>query len=125
MTRTAISNPATPPRYACRRSGQGVLPRRSDVDHCACAGVASECADMLLVLEEHAIDCVVPGHFVKVALGMQLNAFTDYSLRVLVYAAARPDRRCLTGDVATAFGISRHHVVKVVNELQHLGYLET
>ena len=56
---------------------------------------------------------------------MQLNAFTDYALRVLVYAAARPDQRCLTADVASAFGISRHHVVKVVNELQHLGYIET
>ena len=56
---------------------------------------------------------------------MQLNAFTDYSLRVLIYAAARGEQRCLTADVATAFGISRHHVVKVVNELQHLGYIDT
>ena len=56
---------------------------------------------------------------------MQLNAFTDYALRVLVYAASRPQSRCLTADVASAFGISRHHVVKVVNELQHLGYIET
>lgn len=51
--------------------------------------------------------------------------FTDYSLRLLVYAAARPDQRCLTADVASAYGISRHHVVKVVNELQHLGYIQT
>lgn len=56
---------------------------------------------------------------------MQLNSFTDYSLRVLVYAAAHQDRRCLTADVAASFGISRHHVVKVVNELQHLGYVTT
>lgn len=56
---------------------------------------------------------------------MQLTSFTDYSLRVLIYAAARPGQRILTTDVATAFGISRHHVVKVVNELQHLGYLST
>ena len=56
---------------------------------------------------------------------MQLTSFTDYALRVLIYAAARPESRCLTADVATAFGISRHHVVKVVNELQHLGYLDT
>lgn len=56
---------------------------------------------------------------------MQLTQFTDYSLRVLIYAAARPKERCLTAEVATAFGISRHHVVKVVNGLQHLGYLET
>ena len=56
---------------------------------------------------------------------MQLTQFTDYSLRVLVYAAVQQPGRCLTGDVAAAFGISRHHVVKVVNQLQHLGYLET
>jgi Rrf2 family nitric oxide-sensitive transcriptional repressor len=56
---------------------------------------------------------------------MQLTQFTDYALRVLVYAAVPREGRCLTADVATAFGISRHHVVKVVNELQHLGYLET
>lgn len=56
---------------------------------------------------------------------MQLRLFTDYSLRVLVYAAVRPGARCLTTDVATAFGISRHHVVKVVNQLQHFGYLHT
>jgi Rrf2 family nitric oxide-sensitive transcriptional repressor len=56
---------------------------------------------------------------------MQLSLFSDYALRVLIYAAVRPESRCLTTDVATAFGISRHHVVKVVNELQHLGYLDT
>jgi Rrf2 family nitric oxide-sensitive transcriptional repressor len=56
---------------------------------------------------------------------MQLTYFTDYALRVLIYAAVRPRSRCLTSDVATAFGMSRHHVVKVVNELRHLGYLDT
>jgi Rrf2 family nitric oxide-sensitive transcriptional repressor len=56
---------------------------------------------------------------------VQLTSFTDYALRVLIYAAVRPDARCLTTDVAVAFGISRHHVVKVVDQLQHLGYLDT
>lgn len=56
---------------------------------------------------------------------MQLNDFTDYSLRVLIYAAARPDRQCATAEVATAFGISRHHIVKVVHGLQRLGYVHT
>ena len=56
---------------------------------------------------------------------MQLTSFTDYALRILMYAAAQPARRCLTTDVAAAFGISRHHTVKIVNELQHLGYVET
>jgi Rrf2 family nitric oxide-sensitive transcriptional repressor len=56
---------------------------------------------------------------------MQLNFFTDYSLRVLIYAAAHPDRLCLTSEVASAFGISRHHVVKVVHTLHRLGYVAT
>lgn len=56
---------------------------------------------------------------------MHVTSFTDYAMRVLLYSAVRPDERCLTGNVAAAFGISRHHVVKVVNELRHLGYVET
>lgn len=56
---------------------------------------------------------------------MQLNDFTDYSLRVLVYAAVHQGGRCTASDVAAAFDVSRHHLVKVINELQHLGYLET
>jgi len=51
------------------------------------------------------------------------TSFTDYALRVLIYAAARPESRCLTADVATAFGISRHHVVKVVHLLGKEGLL--
>jgi Rrf2 family transcriptional regulator, nitric oxide-sensitive transcriptional repressor len=56
---------------------------------------------------------------------MQLNVFTDYSLRVLVYAAGHPGHQCATMEVAAAFGISRHHTVKVVHTLQRLGYVKT
>lgn len=56
---------------------------------------------------------------------MQINTFTDYSLRVLMYAAVHGDRLCTVDELARAFDISRHHLVKVVNGLQHLGYLET
>lgn len=56
---------------------------------------------------------------------MQLNVFTDYALRVLIYAAARPGERVRSEEIARAFGVSRHHLVKVVNELQHLGYIDT
>jgi Rrf2 family transcriptional regulator, nitric oxide-sensitive transcriptional repressor len=61
----------------------------------------------------------------KVVFHMQLNSFTDYSLRVLIYAAVHRDRRCRTAEIASAFGISRHHVVKVIHVLQRLGYIET
>jgi Rrf2 family nitric oxide-sensitive transcriptional repressor len=56
---------------------------------------------------------------------MQLSVFTDYSLRVLLYATAHDDRLCATAEVASNFDISRHHVVKVVHALQRHGYLET
>ena len=56
---------------------------------------------------------------------MQLNGFTDYSLRVLIYAAVRREERCMAAQAASAFGVSRHHIVKVIHTLQRLGYLET
>lgn len=56
---------------------------------------------------------------------MQLTRYSDYAVRVLLYTAARPDVRCTCEEIAAAFDISRHHLVKVINGLQHLGYLET
>jgi Rrf2 family transcriptional regulator, nitric oxide-sensitive transcriptional repressor len=55
---------------------------------------------------------------------MRLSLFSDYSLRVLMYAAAKADSFSIS-EVASAFNISRHHLVKVVNQLAHLGYLQT
>jgi len=56
---------------------------------------------------------------------MQLSAFTDYSLRVLMYVGLRSGHRVSITEVADAYRISRNHVVKVVHRLQELGYLET
>lgn len=55
---------------------------------------------------------------------MRLSLFTDYSLRVLMFAALKGDSFSLS-EVAEAYDISRHHLVKVVNYLAKLGYLET
>lgn len=55
---------------------------------------------------------------------MRLSLFTDYSLRVLMFAALK-DKSFSLSEVATAYDISRHHLVKVVNYLAKLGYLET
>ena len=56
---------------------------------------------------------------------MQLTTFTDYSLRVLIYAALRGDGPATINDVSNAYQISRNHVTKVVFRLSQLGYLET
>ncbi len=56
---------------------------------------------------------------------MQLSKFTDYSLRVLIYTAAcRPNKTSIS-ELAGVYGISRNHLVKVVNQLANLGYLDT
>lgn len=55
---------------------------------------------------------------------MRLSLFSDYSLRVLMFAALKGETFSLS-EVAEAYSISRHHLVKVVNYLAKLGYLET
>ena len=54
---------------------------------------------------------------------MKLTAFTDYSLRVLMYLAARPGNLATIGEVAAAYGVSEHHLVKVVHFLGRHGWL--
>ena len=46
---------------------------------------------------------------------MRLTAFTDYSLRVLIYLAADPDRRATVGEIAQRFDIKQNHLTKVVH----------
>jgi Rrf2 family nitric oxide-sensitive transcriptional repressor len=55
---------------------------------------------------------------------MRLSLFSDYSLRVLMFAALKGETFSLS-EAAEAYDISRHHLVKVVNFLAKLGYLET
>ena len=54
---------------------------------------------------------------------MKLSTFTDYSLRLLMYLAAEPQRRATIAEVATAFGISEHHLTKVAHGLGRHGWL--
>ena len=54
---------------------------------------------------------------------MRLKTFTDYSLRVLIFVAAAPEGRATIAEVAEAFDISEHHLVKVVHALGKEGVL--
>lgn len=56
---------------------------------------------------------------------MKLTLFTDYSMRVLLYLGARPERLCSIAEVARGYGVSQNHMMKVVNELARSGYVES
>lgn len=54
---------------------------------------------------------------------MKLTAFTDYSLRVLIYLAAQPGRRSTIAEIAEAFNVKENHLTKVVHFLGKAGLL--
>lgn len=56
---------------------------------------------------------------------MRLTVLSDYSLRVLMYLAARPDRLSTIQEIASAYAISENHLMKVVHGLGKTGLVET
>lgn len=56
---------------------------------------------------------------------MKLTAFTDYSLRVLIYLASEPGRRATISEISSAFSISENHLTKVVHYLGKQGWIST
>ena len=56
---------------------------------------------------------------------MRLARMTDYAIRLLIYVAQRPERLCTIGEVATAYGISQTHLMKITNQLALDGWLGT
>lgn len=56
---------------------------------------------------------------------MQLNKYTDYSLRTLIYLGVFEDRLCTTDELSKGFTISKNHLVKIVHRLSKLGFIET
>jgi Rrf2 family transcriptional regulator, nitric oxide-sensitive transcriptional repressor len=56
---------------------------------------------------------------------MRLSEYTDYTLRVLMYCATHRDRLVTIGELAEQHGLSKNHLMKVVNDLARQGLLET
>ena len=56
---------------------------------------------------------------------MRLTAFTDYSLRVLIFVAAAPDGHATVPQIARVLEVSENHLVKVVHFLGQSGFLAT
>lgn len=56
---------------------------------------------------------------------MRISMFTDYAFRVLIQAAVRAPQKVTIDEVAQAYGISRNHLIKVINGLGRAGFLVT
>lgn len=56
---------------------------------------------------------------------MRLARMTDYAIRLLIYLAQRPERLCTINEVATAYGISETHLMKITHQLGLAGWLQT
>lgn len=56
---------------------------------------------------------------------MRLTSFTDYGLRLLMRMAGAPDQAFSTADLAAEFGLSRHHLTKIIQKLAQAGYVTT
>jgi Rrf2 family nitric oxide-sensitive transcriptional repressor len=56
---------------------------------------------------------------------IRLTAYTNYSMRMLMYCAAHPGRVIRIQEVASAFNISKAHLLKAARHLGQLGYLST
>ncbi|MES2717046.1 MAG: Rrf2 family transcriptional regulator [Pseudomonadota bacterium] len=56
---------------------------------------------------------------------MRLSEYTDYTLRVLMYCARHRLRLVTIGELAEQHGLSKGHLMKVVNDLARQGLIET
>ncbi|PUV41343.1 nitric oxide-sensing transcriptional repressor NsrR [Cronobacter sakazakii] len=55
---------------------------------------------------------------------MQLTSFTDFGLRALIYMASLPEGRMTSiSEVTEVYGVSRNHMVKIINQLSRVGYV--
>jgi Rrf2 family nitric oxide-sensitive transcriptional repressor len=56
---------------------------------------------------------------------MRLTFYSDYSLRLLMYAALKDGQLITIQEVAGAYGISKNHLTKVAFDLGRAGFVET
>ena len=55
---------------------------------------------------------------------MYITQHTDYALRALIYLGTSGDRLVTIQEIAERFGVSRNHLMKVVNALIRAGFVE-
>ena len=56
---------------------------------------------------------------------MMLTRFSDYALRILMFAALRRDKPFSVNEAADTYNLSRNHLAKVINRLVRTGHLKS
>ncbi len=56
---------------------------------------------------------------------MRLTRYSDYSLRLLMYVAVKPNELVAIADVSKAYKISKNHLMKIAHQLALAGFIET
>ena len=56
---------------------------------------------------------------------VQLTSYTDYAFRTLIALACVAPEKLTAGEISESYGISLNHLLKVVQKLAELGYVET
>jgi len=56
---------------------------------------------------------------------VQLTSYTDYAFRTLIALACVAPAKLTAGEISESYGISLNHLLKVVQRLAELGYVET
>lgn len=56
---------------------------------------------------------------------MRLTAYSDYALRVLMYLALKGEGRATIKEISDCYGISRNHLMKIVQDLGRAGLIAT
>jgi len=55
---------------------------------------------------------------------MHFTTFTDYAFRVLIYLSLNDEHRATIQDISADYGISKNHLMKVVNLLTRAGLVK-
>lgn len=56
---------------------------------------------------------------------MQLTTHTDYALRTLIALGLSAPDKMTAAEIGAAYGISVHHLLKIIQQLSERGYVET
>lgn len=76
------------------------------------------------MLLRKAVGCQFEGRADCGGRAMQLTLFSDYALRVVIHLGCHPSAPVSVDEISRAYGISRHHLVRVVQTLVELGVVE-